>query len=178
MLRVQKEGAQICIWKENPSKSTVREPPSMLHQKCPYGGRCSVSKADGLYIHLYLSESPKAGKHIVTVHGAPRGRKAYMYWGAAWFHKGIVYDTAFTTPAPFSLQHDTFHLDVGRPELRWPACVVVTLNSPHLLPSSSWPRVESTNPRNPEIRTRGWICGRQIEAWQGALHLRYCKPPN
>jgi hypothetical protein len=28
----------------------------------------------------------------------------------------IVYDTAITTPVPCSLQHDTFHFGLGRPE--------------------------------------------------------------
>jgi len=36
--------------------------------------------------------------------------------GVAWFPKGIVYDTAITTPVPCSLQHNTFHLELGRPE--------------------------------------------------------------
>ena len=51
----------------------------------------------------------KLGKHLVTVHGAPCGRKAS-------FPKGIVYDTAVSTPVPCSLQHDTFRLGLGRPE--------------------------------------------------------------
>jgi hypothetical protein len=37
-------------------------------------------------------------KHKVTVHGAPRGQKAYIRWGVALFPKGIVNDTAITTP--------------------------------------------------------------------------------
>jgi len=44
---------------------------------------------------------------MVTVHRAPRGRKAYIQWGAAWFPKGMVYNTAITSPVPCSLQHDT-----------------------------------------------------------------------
>ena len=43
------------------------------------------------------------GKHMVTVHGAPCGRKAYMQWGMAWFTKGTADDTAITTPVPYSL---------------------------------------------------------------------------
>jgi len=58
----------------------------------------------------------KQGKHLVTVHGALRGWKAYIQWGAAWFLKGIIYDTAISAPVPCSLQHDTFHLGLGRPE--------------------------------------------------------------
>jgi len=37
---------------------------------------------------------------LVTIHGAPHGRKAYIQWGAAWFPKGIVFDTAISTPVP------------------------------------------------------------------------------
>jgi hypothetical protein len=58
----------------------------------------------------------KQGKYLVIIHGAPCGRKACIQWGAAWFPKGIVYDTAVSTPAPCSRQHDTFHLGLGRPE--------------------------------------------------------------
>jgi hypothetical protein len=62
------------------------------------------------------SSHEKRGKNLVTVHGAPRGWKAYIQWGVAWFPKGIVYDTAISTLVPCSLQHDTFHLGLGRPE--------------------------------------------------------------
>jgi hypothetical protein len=57
------------------SESTANEPPppSVLHQKGPYGDRCSISKANGWFIHLYLSESPvkeisheTGGKHTAT----------------------------------------------------------------------------------------------------------------
>jgi len=57
-------------------------------------------------------------KHKVTVHGAPRRRKAYIQLGAAWFPKGIVNDTAVFTPVPCSLWHDTFHLVLSRPDPR------------------------------------------------------------
>ena len=66
---------------------------------------------------IYMSEShEKRGKHLVTIHGAPRGWNAYIQWGVGWFPKGIVYDTAISNPMPCSLQHDTFHLGLGRPE--------------------------------------------------------------
>jgi len=47
---------------------------------------------------MYVCQSPQKGsllhtygeKHKVTIHGAPRRRKAYIQWGAAWFPKGIV----------------------------------------------------------------------------------------
>jgi len=74
-------------------------------------------------LSLYPSESPveepsheMGGKHTITVHGAPRRWKAYIQWGAAWFPKGIVYNTAITTLVLCSLQHDSFHLDLHRPQ--------------------------------------------------------------
>ena len=39
----------------------------------------------------------KQGKYLVTVHRAPRGQKAYIQWGAAWFPKGVIYNTAIYT---------------------------------------------------------------------------------
>jgi len=75
------------------------------------------------FIHSYLSESPvkelshKTGEtHMVTIDGAPRGQKACIQWGVAWFPKGIVFDTAISTPLPCSLQHNTFHFGLGRLE--------------------------------------------------------------
>ena len=49
-------------------------------------------------IHLFISvgvpnkglSHKKRGKYLVTVHGAPRGQKAYIQWGAAWFPKRII----------------------------------------------------------------------------------------
>jgi hypothetical protein len=78
------------------------------------------------FIHSFISVlAPKKepshemrGEHIVTVHGALRGRKAYIQWGAAWFPMGIINDTAVTTPVPCGLQHDTFRHGLGRPEPR------------------------------------------------------------
>jgi len=67
---------------KSPAKSPVREPPTMFLQLGPYGERCSVSRANSLFIRLYLSESPKGGKHTVTVHGAPRGRNVYIHMRA------------------------------------------------------------------------------------------------
>ena len=66
--------------------------PISVPQQGPYGERSFISRANSLFIRLCLSESPeepsheKRGKHLVTVHGAP---KAYIQWGAAWFPKGI-----------------------------------------------------------------------------------------
>ena len=36
-----------------------------------------------------------------------------MQWGAAWFPKGIVYDTAVTISGPCNLNYDTLHVDLG-----------------------------------------------------------------
>ena len=105
------------------------------------------------------------GTHAVTVHGAPRGRKAYIQWDTAWVLKGISYGTAITTPLPCTLRQDTFHLGLGRPEPRYPAYVVVTLFrlSPSTPVTATLPRVPRYgSPRNPEVRTRGWIYRRQL----------------
>ena len=91
-------------------------------------------RANGLFIHSYLSESPKkepfhemGEKHTVTVHGDPNGWKAYIQCGVVWFPKEIVDSTSISTPLPCSLQHDTFRRSLGRPQLRQPACGVVIL---------------------------------------------------
>jgi hypothetical protein len=69
-----------------------------------------------------LQESPKRSPptygetHKVTAHGAPSRWKEYIPRGADWFLKGIINDTAISTPVPCILQHDTFHLGLGRPE--------------------------------------------------------------
>jgi hypothetical protein len=67
------------------------------------------------------------GKNKFTVHGAPRRRKAFIQWGASWFRKRIINDTAISTAVPRNSQHDTFHFGLGRPEPRQAVCVVATL---------------------------------------------------
>ena len=108
----------------------------------PYGNR----RPSPQHYLVYPSGSPveepfhKMGVNIWSPSTEPHadGRPTYN-WGVSWFPKGIVYDTATTTPVPCSPQHDTFHLGLGmgRPEPRQPACVKETLNRvspPHLLP--------------------------------------------
>jgi len=75
------------------------------------------------FIYIYLPESPvkepsheMGEKHTVIICGALHGQKANIQWGAVWFPQGIVYDTAITTTVPCSLQHDTFHLGLSKPE--------------------------------------------------------------
>ena len=102
-------------------KVPVNEPTYMFSNRVPMEREAS-SPETMVYSFIYMSESPirsqrtNQGKYLVTVHGAPRGQKAYIQWVAAWFHEGIVYDTAVSTPVPCSLQHDTFHLGLRRPE--------------------------------------------------------------
>jgi len=86
-------------------------------------------------LHLRLPDFPKEGallqneeKHKVTVQVTPRGRKAYIQWGMAWFPKGIVNDSDIPNPVPCSPWHDTFHLDLCRTEPLSPRRVVATLN--------------------------------------------------
>jgi hypothetical protein len=71
--------------KKKSLKVSIKEPPSMFLQQVPCIERCSVSRANGLLIHFYLSEFPFKGpmgheiwgKHAVTVYRAPHGQKAY-----------------------------------------------------------------------------------------------------
>jgi hypothetical protein len=56
-----------------------------------------------VFINVYWSPRKRrllhnGEKHKVTVHGVPQGQKAYIQWGAALFPKGIINDTAITTP--------------------------------------------------------------------------------
>jgi hypothetical protein len=65
--------------------------------------------------------------------------------GCGLVSQGDCYNTAITTPVPCSLQHETFHLGLGRSEPHWPACVVATLIRvcpPQLLTPPMWPRVK------------------------------------
>jgi hypothetical protein len=103
--------------------------PSMFPNRVPMD-RDTPSPEPLVYVFIHsvsyvcLLDSPKRSpltygeKHKVTVHGAPRRRKAYIQWDAAWFPTGIVNDTAISTPMPCSPRHDTFHLGLGRPEPR------------------------------------------------------------
>ena len=86
--------------------------PSMFPQQGLYGERCTISRANGLFIHLYLSESPKRSsltkreENIRSPSTEPPCRlKAYKQWVVAWFPMGIVttllslpqYHAAFST---------------------------------------------------------------------------------
>jgi hypothetical protein len=97
--------------------------PSIFPNRVPME-RDILSTEPLVYISMYVCQSPpqkrsllqNGGKKKVTVRGAPRRQKAYIQWGVVWFPKGIVNDTAISTPVPCSPRHNTFHLGLGRPE--------------------------------------------------------------
>ena len=129
-----------------PSKSLVNEP---LPPCSPSGSlwREKLHPQRQWFMHSFISlrvpnkepSHKKWGKYLVTVHGAPHGQKAYIQWGEASFPKGIIYNTAISTPVPCSPRHDTFHLGLGWPEPHYPACVIATpirVYPPQLLTTS------------------------------------------
>ena len=99
-------------------------PPLHVPHQGPCGERSFIFRASGLFIHLYPSRSPikephtkKTGKNIwsppMELHVDGRPTCNGVRPGSP-----RVNDTAITTPVPCSLQHDTFHLGLGRPEPR------------------------------------------------------------
>jgi hypothetical protein len=89
-----------------PSESPAREPPPYSLTGSPWTRILSHQSHWSIYsiIHVCLPEFPKNSpptygeKHKVTIRGAPRRRKAYIQWSAAWFPKGIANDTAISIP--------------------------------------------------------------------------------
>jgi len=124
--------------------------PLHVPQQGPYGERCFISRANGLFIHLYLSESPikdpsheKRGKHTVTIHGAPRGQKGYIWWGTVWFPKGIVYCSHY----PSAIKPSARYLTPWLGKTVAPLANVCHSSPhqgtpPHLLLPPMWPRVK------------------------------------
>ena len=122
ILRVQKRKAAMY------DKKTLKVPgkvaPLHVPQKGPYGERRSLSRADGLLIHLHLSESPKwssptkLGKAHVHCPRSHTWKERLHTISCGLVPKWIGNDTAISTPVPCSLQHTTFHLGLGRPEPR------------------------------------------------------------
>jgi len=100
---------------------------SPLHvtQQGPYGERIFISSVNGLFINafIYICQSPhkepsheKRGKYLST---EPQVDGSLTYNGVrSGSRMGIVNDTAISNPVPCSLQHDTLHLGLGRPEPR------------------------------------------------------------
>jgi len=73
----------------------------LFHQQGPYGERCAVSRTDSFISVGVLKKEAShkmQGKHIVTVHRAPCGWKAYIQWDVAWFPKWVINGTAIITP--------------------------------------------------------------------------------
>jgi hypothetical protein len=67
----------------------------MFPQQGPYGESCSVSRASGLLIHLYVrvprkEPSHEIGENTVTIHGASHRWQTYLQRDAAWFPKGKI----------------------------------------------------------------------------------------
>ena len=74
-----------------------------------------------VYLFMYVSQRPQNGAVLQKyshLPGAPRRRKAYKQWGAAWFPKGIVNDISISNPVPCSPRDDAFYLGLGRPDRR------------------------------------------------------------
>jgi hypothetical protein len=72
----------------------------MLPNRVPMGSY-TPSPEPLVYLFMYVCLSPQKGallqngeKHRVTVHRAPHKQKAYILWGAAWFPKRTVNNTA------------------------------------------------------------------------------------
>lgn len=136
---------------------------SMVPQPGPYREKWSVWRMNNLLIHLYLSESPvkelfreTSWQLMVITYGDPWGRQDYIPWVANLVPRGILYDTAVTTPVSYCVRHDFLHLQFGRPEPRSNFCRV---SSAHLLPPLTWHKVRiSTQPRGrPRSRIHGSI---------------------
>ena len=131
-----------------PSESPVREPPPcsltgppwaaiLLHQSHwstfhPFLHSymsAGVPRKESSYIHM--------GKNIRSPSTEPHADRRPTYSGGGdLVPQGDRYDTAVSTPLPCSLQLDTFHFGLGRPEPRQLSCVVATpirVYSPQLL---------------------------------------------
>jgi hypothetical protein len=78
------------------------------------------------------------GKNIRSLSTEPHADRRPTYNGMQpGSPLGDHYDTAISTLVSCSLWHNTFHLGLGRPEPRWPACVMATpirVYPPQLLP--------------------------------------------
>ena len=131
----------------------------MFHQRGHHGERFSVFRPNGLLIHVYLSESPvnesfheMEGKHTVSDHGAPRGRKGVRPGSP----RG-PFTTLLSLPqchAAFSTIPSTLAwVDQSPVSQR----VVVSLYRVLSTPVTASQVTKGTDQRNPEVRTRGWI---------------------
>jgi hypothetical protein len=119
----------------------------MFSQQGPYWERGSISRAISWFVNLFFSESPvkelshKIGrKHMVTIHGAPRGQKAYVQCSSP---RG-----SFTTL--LSLPHCLTAFSTIPSTLAWldqspisqRVVTLIRVSPPHLLPLPTRPRVQ------------------------------------
>jgi len=122
-LWVPKHGPQICMSKKGTLQVPCKGAPPPPRSPAWSLWREMLCLQSLWFIHSCISVgSPQKGvlprdavKIPVTVSVAPRGRKACVQWGVAWFPKRIANDIALTTRVPCSVQHDTFHHSLGRP---------------------------------------------------------------
>jgi hypothetical protein len=84
-------------------KTPGKEPPSWFPDGAPMDRDAHSQSLHEFSIswspHIRSSPATHREQNMVTVREAPHRRKAYIQWGAAWFPKGIVYDTAIDYPS-------------------------------------------------------------------------------
>jgi hypothetical protein len=79
------------------------------------------------FIHSYLSESPvkepshENGQNICSLPWEPHVDRKPTYNGVRPGSPTGSFTHCYHYPVPCSLQHDTCHVDLGRPEPRYPA---------------------------------------------------------
>jgi hypothetical protein len=153
------------------SKSLVKEPPSMFPQQGPCGERCSASSCNGLFVHLELLESPvmelsyKMGGNMWSPSAEPHvGRRPTYNWVRLGSPRGS-FITLLSLPqchAAFSMISFTLAWVDKMPVSQRVSCSLSTGYPFHTCHPSHV--TQSTNPHNSEVRTRGWIYGRQVSS--------------
>ena len=123
-----------------------------------------------VYSFNYISRRPQLRNHptkwreniVVVVHGTQSGWKAYIQWGVAWFHKGIVYNTAVTTPVACKPSAGYLPPWLGKTRsLLARVCLSNPLRSIPSTPVTAYHMTQDTYPRDSEVWMRGWVYGRQ-----------------
>jgi len=157
---------KISFFPQNPRYGS---PPPCFPNGAPVE-RYAPSPEPMVYLFNYISRRPQLRNHptiwreniVVVVHGTQSGWKAYIQWGVAWFHKGIVYNTAVTTPVACKPSAGYLPPWLGKiRSLLARACLSNPLRSIPSTPVTAYHVTQVTNPRDPEVQTRGWIYGRQ-----------------
>ena len=92
-----------------------------------------VSRASGLFVHSYCqspqlrSPPTKTDKTFVHCPQSPRGTEGLHTVGCGLVLQLDCSQHCCHYSVPCSLHHNTFHLDVCRPEPRYPPCVVTLI---------------------------------------------------